>query len=106
MSPFGASQATSPMMAQYFTPQQAQMSPQARSEAFGPAPPQQMGENPMGAVGMGAAVEADSERGNSPSPRPGGASGIEAFLARQGRMSPSQTNSQSLGTGSESGDGP
>lgn len=62
----------------------------------------QMSENAMLSQGTVPAVEADGERGNrSPSPQGGAqASGIEAFLARQGRMSPSQS-----GTGSESGVG-
>ena len=88
MAPFGAVQATSPQQSpQLFYPQQQPMYPQMspRSAAFGMP---QMAENPATAP---AAVEADSVRGNSPSPPPnnGRGSGIEAFLARQGRMSPS-----------------
>ena len=66
-----------------------------------------MGENPMGP----AAVEADSDRGRSPSPnqnlgsQAGSANGgIEAFLARQGRMSPSAGGTSESGV--TEGNGP
>ena len=104
MAPFGAVQATSPHHGPQqspFYPQHPQMSP--RSGAFGPP---QMSETPAHAAAM---VEADSDRGGSPPPSfqqhndaPGRASGIEAFLARQGRMSPSESNGNTqTGTGSE-----
>ncbi len=96
MAPFGAVQATSPNQGlQHFYYQQQQTYPHMspRSAAFGTP---QMGENSIAAP---AAVEADSERGTSPSPPPNNprGSGIEAFLARQGRMSPSARGASESG---------
>ena len=104
MAPFGVDQATSPHQGpQHFYPQQQQqMYPQMspRSAAFGMP---QMAENPAAAP---AAVEADSDRGNSPSPPPNNrrGSGIEAFLARQNRLSPSATGTSESGV--TDGNGP
>jgi hypothetical protein len=107
MSPFGAVPAPSPPQGpQPFFSHQQQPPPHLspRSTAFGAPPPQMSEHAPFGA----SVVEADSDRGRSPSPQPNQATsgGIEAFLARQGRMSPNHSGLNTNSGSSEGGEGP